>query len=379
VTIRIKGDTLDEEDEKFTLMLTSSNFSTIVDGTGVANIIDNDPPPSITIAPDPIRAEGDSGTTAFVFDVSLSAPSAKPISVLANTANGTATLLDNDYQAISSLPVNFVPGQTTKQVTVLVNGDIKTEPNETFILNLSGATNATITDNQGIGTILNDDVAPRVSSASFAVDAPRMEVRFGFDANVSASLGTADLSLRNLTTGATIPAASLAVSYVPGNVGVFTAPGFTAGILPDGRYRATLLAVGISDAAGRGLDGDANGQPGGDYNFDFFFLNGDANRDARVDFSDLAIVAQNYNKQGTRFGTADFTWDNKTDFNDLAILAQRYNTALPAAAVAVGAPTVFSDTPIAMASAAINANLFSPAPRPVSKVKPLPRMRRAMT
>jgi len=96
-----------------------------------------------------------------------------------------------------------------------------------------------------------------------------------------------------------------------------------------------------------------------------------------VDFNDLAIVAQNYNKQGTRFSTADFTWDNKTDFNDLAILAQRYNTALPAAAV--GAPTVFSDTPVATGSAAINATLFNtPALRPAPKLKPLPRMSRAM-
>jgi hypothetical protein len=373
VTIKVKGDALDEDDEKFTLTLTSSNFSTIIDGTGVANIIDNDPPPSISIAPDPIRAEGDSGTTAFTFEANLSAASAKPISVLASTANGTATLLDSDYQALTSMLVSFAPGQLTRQVTVLVNGDVKVEPSETFVLNLSGATNAAIADSQGVGTILNDDVAPRVSSASFLVDAPRMELRFGFDANVGASLGTADLSLRNLTTGVTVPTASLAVSYVAGNVGVFTMPGYTAGILPEGRYRATLLAAGITDPVGHGLDGDGNGQPGGDFMFDFFFINGDANRDGRVDFNDLVIVAQNYNKQGTRFSTADFTWDNKTDFNDLVILAQRYNTALPAAAVR--APAVFSDTPVA----AINATLFNtPALRPVPKVKLLPRMSRPM-
>ncbi len=45
-------------------------------------------------------------------------------------------------------------------MTVQVNGDTAVEPNETFFVNLSNATgNATIADNQGVGTIVNDDAA----------------------------------------------------------------------------------------------------------------------------------------------------------------------------------------------------------------------------
>ena len=41
-----------------------------------------------------------------------------------------------------------------------INGDTAIEPNETFVVNLSGATNgATITDNQGEGTIIDNDAA----------------------------------------------------------------------------------------------------------------------------------------------------------------------------------------------------------------------------
>jgi hypothetical protein len=44
---------------------------------------------------------------------------------------------------------------------VLVNGDRLPEPTETFVVNLSGATNAIITDGQSVGTIVDDE--PRIS------------------------------------------------------------------------------------------------------------------------------------------------------------------------------------------------------------------------
>jgi hypothetical protein len=72
------------------------------------------------------------------------------------TANGTATAADADYVAASGT-VSFAPGETTRPVSVTVNGDTKNEANETFAVNLSGPVNATVSDNQGIGTITNDD------------------------------------------------------------------------------------------------------------------------------------------------------------------------------------------------------------------------------
>ncbi len=72
------------------------------------------------------------------------------------TADGTATQ-PGDY-ASNTGTVTFAPGETSKTVTVQVNGDTAVEPNETFFVNLSNATgNATIADNQGVGTIVNDD------------------------------------------------------------------------------------------------------------------------------------------------------------------------------------------------------------------------------
>ena len=49
---------------------------------------------------------------------------------------------------------------TTQTFTVTVLGDTAIEPNETFVVNLSGATNAAVGDAQGVGTITNDDAPP---------------------------------------------------------------------------------------------------------------------------------------------------------------------------------------------------------------------------
>jgi hypothetical protein len=56
--------------------------------------------------------------------------------------------------------LTFAPGETSKTITVLVNGDTDIEGNESFSVNLSGAARAKIADAQGVGTIRNDDVYP---------------------------------------------------------------------------------------------------------------------------------------------------------------------------------------------------------------------------
>ena len=106
--------------------------------------------------------EGNAGTTAFTFTVSLSRPSAFPTTVDFATADGTATTADNDFQATSGT-LTFDPGETATTLTVLVNGDVMVEPDETFFVDLSNVSNGTIADGQGLGTILNDDLSPDVA------------------------------------------------------------------------------------------------------------------------------------------------------------------------------------------------------------------------
>ena len=65
-----------------------------------------------------------------------------------------------DYTAHSDTVITFNPTETTKTITVLVNGDKQVEDNETFNVTLSNPSNATITTATGLGTINNDDAAP---------------------------------------------------------------------------------------------------------------------------------------------------------------------------------------------------------------------------
>jgi uncharacterized repeat protein (TIGR01451 family) len=162
VTVLVNGDTTFEPDETFTVNLSGATNATIADGAGLGTIRNDDvDQPSISIN-DVSQVEGNAGTTSFTFTVSLSNASAQTVTVDFATSNGTATTADADY--ISAVgTVTFSPGDTSEPVTVLVNGDTKFEPDETFTVNLSNATNATIADGSGLGTILNDDSRPTIS------------------------------------------------------------------------------------------------------------------------------------------------------------------------------------------------------------------------
>lgn len=110
--------------------------------------------------------EGNSGTTNAVFTVTLSAITTQTVRVNYTTANGTA-MAGSDYTAMAGTLV-WNPGQTTQTITIPIIGDTRIEPNETFTVNLSLPTNATIADGQGLGTIRNDD-QPGLSMADVAI------------------------------------------------------------------------------------------------------------------------------------------------------------------------------------------------------------------
>src|SRR5262249_916671 len=111
--------------------------------------------------------EGNTGTTNAVFTVSLSAASGQTVTVNYATANGTANA-GTDYVATSGT-LSFAPGVTTQSVVVPVSGETVNEPTETFFVNLSNPSNATLANNQAVGTILNDDGVPSISINEVAV------------------------------------------------------------------------------------------------------------------------------------------------------------------------------------------------------------------
>jgi hypothetical protein len=155
-TIPIIDDLLDENSETINLALSNaSGFALGTRSTAVLTILDNDPQPTISIS-DVTVGEGDSGSKAALFTLSLSAPSGRAVTVRFNTVGGSA-FAGSDYTTVFNLTVTFNPGEITKTVPVQILGDIVVEPIEFFVAAISLPTNTTIADANGTATIIDDD------------------------------------------------------------------------------------------------------------------------------------------------------------------------------------------------------------------------------
>jgi parallel beta-helix repeat protein len=155
-SVPIIDETKYEPEETFNVALSNPTGGALLlsPSSAVVTIADNDNPPTVSINDVSIE-ESNSGTTNFIFTVSLSEASSFNVSVNYATASGTATSNLDFSEAAGTL--NFAAGEASKQVSVQVYGELTVELDETFFVNLSNPTNATIADGQGVGTILDDD------------------------------------------------------------------------------------------------------------------------------------------------------------------------------------------------------------------------------
>mgnify|MGYP001794808155 CR=1 FL=1 len=71
-------------------------------------------------------------------------------------------MADSDYSSLTGT-LTFAAGETSKTITVNVNGDTVFETTEAFTVELSNAGNATISTATGTGTVVNDDTQPVIS------------------------------------------------------------------------------------------------------------------------------------------------------------------------------------------------------------------------
>jgi methionine-rich copper-binding protein CopC len=168
-TVPINNDLIDEPDETINLTLSNPQGSGALgsQATAVLTITDNDLPPTISIS-DVSVTEGDSGTVPATFAVTLSNPSTQIVTVQFTTTQDSATS-NSDYLATTGT-VTFNPLETSKSITVDVNGDTAAESNEVFFIDLSAPTNATLADPLGVGTILDDDAAFQLVLEEFGPD-----------------------------------------------------------------------------------------------------------------------------------------------------------------------------------------------------------------
>ncbi|MFN8491542.1 MAG: S8 family serine peptidase [Caldilineaceae bacterium] len=144
-----------------------------------------------------------------VFTVSLAPASSQAVSVNYATANGSA-VAGSDYTARSGT-LTFNAGVTSAQITIPIINDTVVESDETFVVNLSNAVNATIADNQGSGTIKDDDSATAcgqfrtqnlTADTNDALPNNTVQVAIWYDGVINASLPTlVQIEYRNPATG----------------------------------------------------------------------------------------------------------------------------------------------------------------------------------
>ena len=181
ISVPVVNDTDDEEDETFTVTLSTPANATILRATAAGTILDDDgePPPILpTLSIGDAQVVEDAGSAEFT--VTLSAVSASAVTVAYATSDGTATA-GNDYTATSET-LTIGAGDRTGTISVPVLNDTDDEEDETFTVTLSNPAHATIRGAAGRGTILDDDGnvqrgPPRLSIGDVTVqeDAGRAE------------------------------------------------------------------------------------------------------------------------------------------------------------------------------------------------------------
>jgi protocatechuate 3,4-dioxygenase beta subunit len=154
VTVAVKGDTVDENDEQFSFSLGSPVNATLLRATAFGTIVDNDTTARAWIS-DATVVEGNTGAAVAHFAVTLSAPSTAPVAIDWSTSDSSAVAPGDYVDDFDTLVFN--PGQTTQTVDITVNPDTLAESTEAFSVNLNNAINALLTDSTGVGTILDMD------------------------------------------------------------------------------------------------------------------------------------------------------------------------------------------------------------------------------
>ena len=341
ITVAIVDDALDEFDETLSFTLGSPTNATL-SGTQTQQltILDNDLAPTVQFSLTGQTFGEGAGQVSV--QVNLSAASGKPISLFYTSASGTASIPGD--LVIAASPLLIPAGATTANILVDIVDDGLVETNETRVITLASSPDVVIGSPASYTlTIADNDVPPQLLSSAFEFETAQ-RVKFGFSANVGASLSPSDLLLQNLTQGGTIvPPAAMSLTYSgpagsPPNIASFVFPGVPGGILPDGNYRATIQAGNVTDNFGNPLTANIV--------FDFFVFAGDANHDRNVNLDDFTRLAANFGRPAT-FSQGDFDYTGFVDLDDFSILASRFGQTLVASPPPASLPAARMSSPLA--------------------------------
>ena len=194
------------------------------DGNGGLYIFSTSSLPGLSVSNETAN-EGNGGFPDLTFEIHLSAASTRTITVSYTTVDVTAQA-GSDYVAAAGTVI-FQPGSTLEYVPVSLVPDTILEPDETFSLVISDPVNAVITDNSGVGTIINDDLPELFISDSTVVEGNSGTRTATFTVTLSAP-GTLNVVAAYQTFNGTAQAGS---DYAAANGPIFIPAGQTTQVI----------------------------------------------------------------------------------------------------------------------------------------------------
>ncbi|OEJ67243.1 Calx-beta domain-containing protein [Magnetovibrio blakemorei] len=165
ITIQVAADSALENNETFQVALSGPSTGTVVGGSAAGGTIQNDDAElNFTGTTSLTQAEGDSGSVAYSYTITRTGNTSQISTVNVGVSGGLSV---GEY-SLSANSITFASGETSKTVTVNVNGDNSVESDESFTVTLSGANAGTSVGTTGTasGTVLEDDTGIVVSGGT---------------------------------------------------------------------------------------------------------------------------------------------------------------------------------------------------------------------
>jgi len=154
VRININGDIEPEQHETMTLTLSNPSGATLGNTVATGTIIDDDV--RVLNVANARALEGDSGSSILRFDIRLDKTATTDVSVDYASKDGKATTLNNDYVATNGTLIIAV-GSRSGTIEVTINGDLDTENDENFTLDLNNVSNNAVLARASANAIIVGD------------------------------------------------------------------------------------------------------------------------------------------------------------------------------------------------------------------------------
>ncbi|MGH7176578.1 MAG: hypothetical protein ACREJC_04280, partial [Tepidisphaeraceae bacterium] len=236
-------------------------------------VITGSPGPCVVTISNVNDAIREKGTIAGTFEIRRTGLNESDLIVNIGALSGTGLATPgSDYYELP--PTVTIPaGQDAVRLRAYPLADAETEPSEPARVAVQPGAGYTVGADAVAGISIRDASSPAVvavtSSQYDSTNVP-IAVRMAFSDSVAPSLSLADITLENLSTGEVVPTSELGLGYDPSSgIARVYARSLQRNVLPDGAYRLTLDASGVSGPGGVPLDGNDDGVGGDDHVLNF--------------------------------------------------------------------------------------------------------------